>query len=612
MTDQVELRFVSRRYARTSHPTFVVRHDDWSPSVSNWIWPAMVRYAKGLALSPRNVTEWDSLKFGLPGLSMVFSWEGFCSLPIGDLEPEDLRDLFQDIDDTFHVLWGGNRGGLRSSRVRAFLLNYLLSQRSDGTLIRARMMFSPKGRAYSQPRSLFSDQVDVNSKGERQPPVGAMRYRNTKDLKAIQLARLEQDLERISHACVEELNSYANACSVVERIRSKSFLRSAIAESLEILRAGRIKSIVLTEAEMAPLLAEYAALDAMPKAAFESPDYLGTDILGPYLADLMGVDQPRLLRALRYAYYPNQEVLVAAILAIQIQTGWNISSVMELSARNISALPHGGGYLIQSVKTRTGDDTPQNLVEGAENPAVVAIQFALNRLSLLKERGWAASAESSLWLSPRSNYAKSKGLQISNLAKGLVKLREKYRLPKFTFEQIRVQKLTTVHLRRGPIAAAEMAGHSSYTVIGGYIDHLATRTLNSAVNLEFQKRWEEEVFAPLEVKGRTTGRLIPIGDGTSCKDAAEPPSPSWLKAGMCEGVSCHVGGGCANRVVQITPERINEVILTRKYYLANWKRLRASNPDQFATLHMPNMEFNFYLYEHLRQGPYRSLLNDAA
>jgi hypothetical protein len=201
---------------------------------------------------------------------------------------------------------------------------------------------------------------------------------------------------------------------------------------------------------------------------------------------------------------------------------------------------------------------------------------------------------------------------VSNLSKGLSALREKYDLPKFTFEQIRVQKLTVVSLEKGPVAAAEIAGHSFFGSIGGYIDHLLTRRVNSSINLEFQRRWEAEVLSHIR-REHIKDPLVPIGDGSSCVAPNSPPEPTWLHAGVCDGARCHSGGsGCPNRVLVVDADRVIEVRLTKEYYERNWQRLYASNPEAFSAVHLPRMEFNLYLHEHLKTGPYRHLLNGQA
>lgn len=606
----VTLKFVKSRYGREGFRAFTVAYDDWDPRVTCWIWPAMERFERMLELTPTNLTNWDQLRHAIPGLMFVFSWPGFTSIPVDELEVEDVRDLFMDIDDTFHRVWGGNRGAQRSSRVRKFLSDYLLELRPDGTLLRVRGSFAPKARHKRVPRALISDQFSSDNDVELRAPVGALPHANPAQLKALTKARLEADMQRISDACCSELAAYERVCAVIETIRCSPVDARSEERALSAIRSGQKlqeKIALLNVKQRAALVAYYVRLDSAPDASFATPAYTGSSFLEGDLSQLLGIHPDRFLRCVRYRYYPHQCVLIAAILLIQIHTAWNVGSVMELKASKIQKVGESQ-YVIQSMKSKTGDDTPSVLLEGHDNPAVIAVRFALARLQALKARGWAAGNEDGLWLSPRSNYDSSRGLPVSNLAKGLKKLIAQYSLPDFTFDQVRVQALTIISLDKGPIAAAEVAGHSTFATIGGYIDHLVTRRTNSSISLEFEKRWEREVAQRL-LLGPQPHSLMPIGDGASCVDPHAPPNEAWMEAGVCNSQHCHVGEGCPNRTLVINRARIEEVMLTNRYYEANWQRLYAGNPQTFAAVHMARMEFNLYLYRYLQKGPYRSLLN---
>jgi hypothetical protein len=610
---KVILQFEFNRYGRKGSKAFTVARDDWDPHVAGWIWPAMERYEKALNLSPESIVNWDQLGHALPGLINVYSWPGFTSIPIGELEVEDVRDLFMDIDDTFHRMWGAGVGGTRSGRLRAFLLTYLLEVRPDGTLSRVRNSFKPKPRAKGVPRALISDQVSLQNDAGLRAPVGALPHANPAELKTLTIARLQADMQRITDACLSELAAYERAGEVLDKLRRFSTEGRNIADSLKKKRKGNKRleepMALLSNKQRTALTAYYVDLDNAPNASFERPSYLGSSFLEDELSGLMGIQPDHFLRCVRYRYYPHQPVLVAAIVLLQIHTAWNVSSVMELKASTIQKLGEGQ-YLIQSFKTKTSADTPPVLLEGDDNPGVIALRFALTRLQLLKMRGWVDKNEDMLWLSPRSNYDSSRGLPVSNLLKGLKTLIAKHSLPNFSFEQVRVQALTIVNLEKGPIAAAEAAGHRDFGSIGGYIDHLVTRRTNSSISLEFEKRWEQEI-AERNKRGRQPRSLMPIGDGATCTDPERPPDESWLQAGVCNSEHCHSGNGCPNRTLVINQKRIAEVLLTNRYYEANWQRLYAGNPQAFAAIHMPRMEFNFYLYAYLQKSPYRSLLDAA-
>lgn len=500
MSKSVTLRFCSKRYGRGTSKNVEIQYGDWPPVVMAWLWPALEQYAKDSELNPPHLTKWDVLSHGLPGLAEVPSWIAFTKIPAHALEMEDVRDLYMDIDDAFHRLWGRDRGALRSASTRAFLRRYLDELRPDGSLARAKMAFRPKGRAETVPRALISDGVLYDGGKAKEAPIGAMPHANAKELKALQLNRMHADLDAITDACCRELDAYYQACSVLDEILAEDWDPAFVSEvSCGLRKAGLKKHMqTLGAEERRALTAHYLQVETRLDTPFDN-SYMGGSSMSPELAKRMGIAPLEFKRCLRYRLYPHQTVLIAALVVIQIATTWNVGAVIELKRSDVRPLPEGG-YVIQSIKTKTGDSTPMVYIEGDDKPAARALRFLLERLDGLVQRGWAETDAQCLWLSSESNYEKSRGLPISNLAKGLEVIRERYALPYFTFEMIRTQRLTIISIEDGPIAAAESAGHSTFTTIGGYIDHLMTRRINSSINLEFQRRWEKEVAARIEMK----------------------------------------------------------------------------------------------------------------
>jgi hypothetical protein len=606
----LKLRCTVTRYSRVSDKDVQVRYDHAAPVVMDWFWPAIEVLERASATVRISLSVWDVLSPALKGLESIPSWSSFVEIPIAELELETVRDLFIDIDNAFNRMWGADRGALRSSRVRRVILEYISSEREDGTLLRVKGSFRPHSRANYQPRKLISDDIGPSVDGTTAAPIGALPHSNAAELKSLTLKRLKDDLSQISDACQRELDKYDSACAILDQLHV-----SAVDEAVECLAGAALESArksalnecirSFTDRESLGVISCYLRIDRAPKAPHTPITYGGSSVLESFFGFHLRVEPNSFLRLLRYDLYPDQSVLIAAIVIIQISTSWNVSSVMELTLTGIEILP-GGQLLIQSFKTKTGDDTPQVLLEVGD-PANRAIRFVVKRLELIKSRGWASADVQDLWLSPRSNYKSSEGKPISNLLKGLQFIREKYRLPRFTFEQIRTQKLTITSLEKGPIAASEEAGHSTLGTIGGYIDHLLTRRHNSSINLEFQRRWEDEVVARLEgiAKGKT---LFPVGDGSSCTAPDTPPDDRWLAGGVCTASHCHGEGGCANRALLIDRARVQEVVLIRRYYDSNWQRLYANNPELFAEVHVPRLEFNLHLHEYLKKGPYRHLV----
>lgn len=612
MNTKLELHFFETRYGNRSIHKVVVQKADWPNDVVGWIWPALVDLAKQSVLQPSAKTTWDHLRHAIPALSHVKSWRRFAAIPITDLEVEDLRDFFIDLDAAVHTIWNIDSAAVRSATLRRFILEYLVSATGNESLSRVRATFVPRPRHKPNHRPLIDDIVEVQNGKALAPPIGAIPHSTPKQLKEETRKRLTSTIERIQVACLRELDDYEYSRSVVQELRDRPVDHAAERSVLQKIPKGKgtFRNEHLYEAtpsEWEALISHYLRKDFHTDAKFEDSGYTGSSLLEDDLSLRMGLSPMPFIRCSRYEYYPLQTTLIAAVVLLQSVTGWNASSVLRLTADGITPLA-GGGYVVQSIKQKTGLDTPPVLLEGDDNPGVIAVRFLLGRLERLRSRKWAQPHERKLWLSPRSNYESRRGQPISNVAKGLAHLIKKHDLPKFTFEQLRVQTLTVISITSGPVRAAEVAGHSTFSTIGGYIDHLITQRINSSVNLEFQKRWEKEVLAKISNRP-LVNPLIPIGDGSSCVNPKSPPDRNWLEQGICQAVYCHAGSGCPNRVIMIDRTRIQEVLLTAQFYQVNWKSLYAANPKEFAEIHLPRIEFNFLLKNYLEQGPYRQHIN---
>lgn len=271
MEKKVTLRFHSKRYGRLTFKEVELSYQDWKPEVMRWLWPALERFEKDTELDSAHLTVWDVLSHGLPGLAHVPSWNAFTKIPIEELEMEDVRDLYMDIDDAFHKLWGADRGALRSGAVRKFLTAHLQERRPDGVVIRASMGFRPKGRANHTPRPLISDQVRCEDGEAKDAPLGAMPHRNPANLKVLQKQRMQADLQMISDACCSELDAYYKACAVQDEILAEDWDQEF---TLSVLRKLPYHRVVETMQSLGPderraLIAHYLKIDNKPETPLE-------------------------------------------------------------------------------------------------------------------------------------------------------------------------------------------------------------------------------------------------------------------------------------------------------------------------------------------------------
>jgi hypothetical protein len=264
------------------------------------------------------------------------------------------------------------------------------------------------------------------------------------------------------------------------------------------------------------------------------------------------------------------------------------------------------GVLIQGFKTRTGDHTPIAHIAPSDAAAIWAIRFLVRRLDALQKYGFVPPGSKSLWLGSR--YSKD-GPRLFIASNALHSFQKRHRLPQFSFDQIRPEVIAASVVNGEIENGRRIAGHVGISTTGHYLDQLLLNRLNSAINLEFQKRLERSVRWNIREESSQEVSpalldLAPIGDGASCRDPQHPPVAAWFDNTGCKAQDCHRGNGCPNREILIDADRIREIALTTRYYRKSWKELAEENWERFEKQHLPALIFNTTLKSIVRRGPY--------
>ena len=303
---------------------------------------------------------------------------------------------------------------------------------------------------------------------------------------------------------------------------------------------------------------------------------------------------------------PANEVLISCALLIQIKTGWNFSSVLELSLDSVvvTSFPHR----LQSIKSKSGDQTPPVLIEKSDTDVILALSILSSRIKYFEEY---KMKHSGIWTGRALD---KDGTLRRTSSWSLHSFCRKFNLPLFSPEMLRVQILAVDSVNRGDVSLAQSrAGHTSSKTTFHYINKEIIKKLSSANSLEFEQRFDNTVRYMIDPGAVAEGVRVlsyPIGDGASCSKPNSPPMENWLVDGICAAERCHDGEGCTNRVVNIDILRIEEVQLTKNFYQNNWLELLNRNPAGFEKNHLPKMLFAFALFGAISRGPYRHLLKE--
>lgn len=460
---------------------------------------------------------------------------------------------------------------------------------------------------------------DATSPGTETPhPVGAIPFTSAEDLRAKTEAKIAATLRQIEAAAVSELDEHAARSALLDRLLRPIEVEPALLSRIEQLCSNpEVNEPPSWLGAVAPAMLAAAyhricsrALTGLGGARFHLTCHRGKDVVDWLSAQGYVVGYMDLGYDMLGSRLLDLQTLQACLVILQKHTGWNVNAVLEMGEAGIE--PNGkGGYVIQGYKARIGEETPFVEILPSDEAPRRAIELLLDRLAAMRQLGWISSSEGRLWLNGR--YARGGRLQqYVGWAKTLKTFIQKYGLPNFSAEQLRVEVLGLRGVEKGGLEAARhTAGHARLSTTASYLDQILLQRTNSAYSLEFERRLEGSVRFRMGTDKEfdvSKDLLYPIGDGTSCSDPRNPPDPAFLDRAICPGKECHRGAGCANRRLVFDEDRIEEVFRTKCFYEENWRDLQSGNRDQFVALHLPAMLVNLALVQILEKSAYRHIV----
>ncbi|QPK62575.1 hypothetical protein IVG45_17225 [Methylomonas sp. LL1] len=314
-----------------------------------------------------------------------------------------------------------------------------------------------------------------------------------------------------------------------------------------------------------------------------------------------------------YAQYflPNH-VLISIAVLICMKTAWNPGSVHAIIKSDIEKLS-STRYSLQSVKNKTDDKTPIYEVRKGSEPLLFrAIELLL----------WHHKQVTNIYnlTEPRlfiGNFNTVFGiffpLTKNNLLNNIIK---PYKLNNFSASDLRVSRAGITMLMSKNIETVRvLLGHNNISITEGYLNDTLFFRLNEARILEFQRRIEATISFISEgdylVNSRNLNKrhidtsLIPaemVGDGTRCHDPFDSPDPNTKKGERCEGMHCHVNGGCKNNVIQVCKIDVELAQKTLSYYRSRWSYLYEKNPKNFIDIHMQKIIFVHVFLAYIKQN----------
>ncbi|MAF02013.1 MULTISPECIES: hypothetical protein [Herbaspirillum] len=480
---------------------------------------------------------------------------------------------------------------------------------------------SQLGRGSRQPRKLISDLPSVPTGSSY--PIGATPFETVRQLRVDMAETLHRDLQKVKDACCEELKLFSAERTYLTFVGDMAidldanfwldkFRKGSLHGGKQKGPGEEFYGLIRDQPEV--VLSLYVKIAAITCTAGGNDGGLSFDGSEQIVKVLLEPRKAPVIRFRQYISLPfracSREIF-AALLLVQTYTGWNISSVLQMDINDLEDMSKKGdkAFVIQGFKTKTDQQTPRFVVE----PNMLELRYALSivkwNYTQLKNYKFLNEDETRIWFGWTQGNKVHDQLMMGH-QRWLVEFCGRYQLPRFSYEQVRTQVLTSTYASTGSHELTRhIGGHATLYATAHYIEQLLLARTNSAINLEFARRVEHTIIYNFEQAAslhKSDGE--PIGDGATCSDPNSPPDPSFLDGEQCDARSCHVGAGCKNRKIIIDLDRLRELVRKRIYFRENWQRLHSENPHSFEKYIFPNFIFVERLCFLIENGPYKRLI----
>lgn len=512
---------------------------------------------------------------------------------------------------------------------RKIVLKCAQKQRLKEDVTRINIGFRTKLGGSFPPRQLISDLKNLELDSDLAAPVGALTHTDVRELLRKAEFRLERDIEQIREACLKQLeicNRLRTNLIELGEAKYEAAKVSAVESTLNQPKRMNNKAAEviqdLSAAEHLGIIQQLIRSHDLSRADRSiNPTFWFNERL--FSAYLLG-DQKNLIGQgyrLNYLTYRiiTDEILACFVLLLTY-TGWNSSTLIAMSVDDVRL--EDNCVVLKGYKSKTDSYVADVYLDTKQRGCLEAIKLLLwNRVQLIN-LGFLPKSSKWLWCTWSLTYGPIKN-QFIGFQDALRRLQAQYTLPKFSLDQIRPQTLAHASISmQNPEYVRQLASHKSLVTTGHYLDQLLLRSLNSAINLEFQRRLENTVQFRLaetdpffgdtiNLKHVDLSLLVPTGDGASCINPTSPPDENYMLGGICDGKRCHVGDGCSNRRLFLDENNLDALVRKRRYYLTNWRRLEQTNEKAFEKFHLPAILFTLGLYDYVKNSSYRHFLEAA-
>ena len=618
----------SKMYSQIYPTTFEIRTEELRLSSDSWIYRLLILLSESSVVKKIQTSAIasfiDAIQLGCG--NEIFN--EIKNLVVSDLVDSTLRNMFFQLEEELHQSeYSPSTKYKVSQNFRGMIFEWIGRLGLESPIHKQSVGFKSSLKYKRNPRSMISDFADSTAPEGLSVPVGAIEFQSISELHSKALEKVEFDLRKIVEAGGRELEwhdevrCYLKECrkivpgrellQIVRRLLRNEITKPAW-ESCGIFN-NSCESIVsavlqiIDDERLCYLKREY------------NPFFNWFGRFTDSLSERFSV--PIIARRLFFLENRLETFEMKAIFNILLcHTGWNSGSLIETERSSIT--PQDGGYLLVGYKSKTDNYTPPVHIDKYYSYGIKSIELIIwNRDQLIKF-GLLDRDEQRLWFSWGTRFAVYEDQSIGIFV-GLKLFTSRHGLPDYSYEQIRTQVMAKdILANKGSIdPVRRTAGHKLSITTHGYLQQLVFHRLASAVNLDFQRKFESTILWRLNEKGVAVSTksmstpknlldLTPVGDGTYCKSPTDVPPGLEMIGGICRAEQCHSNGGCPNQMIVIDKDALRALVRKRKYYIGNWQRLYLENRHKFEAIHAAAFLFNIALYDYIKDSNYSGFLSE--
>jgi integrase len=539
------------------------------------------------------------------------------------LSVRDIHTLFSACEDFVAKTNYGNKAeqSLHTRRILMYCRTRLASGETlDSCGFASRFSWAIRGGSVN----LLSETYDESFDDEflRRPLTALPLGTNQEATDALATQHLTARLQRIMDACEQIMNDHENFLQEITDIRSKGALTGLTPALIEYLQQSDLRTLRWHMEKAPPEIRLKIGLYLSKK--FEYHKVFSQHRLYlhgiPALEKISGLNTARYqFGALLSEFYLPRPVLIACFIALLAETGWNLDTLLSLTAENVKI--ENGVYTLVGLKSKsdqleeaaisaiTDESSGTHVGQPVEHPlAIRALSLLLTYRNNIDE--YALSTSDSLFVAHKLKYTRGAKhtFMIGRWQHNALLFCSHTGIPKFAFTDIRDQAAHIKYLshHRDLFVTQAFLNHANPEVTTHYLNSTIIRCLGEANILHFVRLLAASAIFACGKSKKLTAEETKMVE----KNYLLFPV-STLEDGEAKCIADLWFSEAGDFRFVVTKIEIEHTALQYLFYKESIRPLIEANHLRFIYTHLPRILFCISLYRLISNSSHKRLLDAA-